>query len=289
MTEISVIICCANSEDTLAVACRSARWADEIIVVDSGSTDRTPDIAREFADRYVHEPWRGYAGQKIFAQELATHDWILFLDGDEECTPRLAQEIADLSVDAMDAHDLYLVPRRNWMFGRPVRAWWPDRLTRLYHRRRCTWNDHALHDTRHASHPSRVGSLRGWLEHKRLSNAGWSDYFSGARLDERLMPVARQMHQRGKHVGMMDLIFRPWAAFFKSFVLKRGFLDGGFGLLIAQKSAVSTQLKYAALWTVQQEAAMRQAAANGLGTQLMAVPTEPDRMEIDAVTTQAAA
>lgn len=253
MPPISIVICCANAQDTLDLTLRSVAWADEVIVVDSGSTDRTAAIAQAHGVRYVLEPWRGYAGQKLFAQELARHDWILFVDGDETVSPALGSELQGLDTSTLDRHDLFLIPRRNWMFGRPVRAWWPDHLTRLYHRRRCTWDEHALHDTRQASHPSRVGRLRGWLEHKEHSHAGWSDYFSGARLDERLMPVARQMYDRGKRVGPLGLVLRPWAAFLKSYLIKRGFLDGTFGLLIAQKSAVSTQLKYAALWAVQQE------------------------------------
>lgn len=253
MACVSVVICCANCEATIEAACRSSRWADELVVVDSGSTDQTGRIAAALADRYVVEPWRGYAGQKQFAQELCRNDWILIVDGDEECSPELAREVAGLTESELARRDLFLVPRRNWMFGRPVRAWWPDRLTRLYHRRRCAWDDHALHDTRRASHPSRVGRLHGWLEHKRLSDDSWRDYFSGSRLDQRLMPVARQMYERGQRVGPLGLVLRPWAAFLKSYLLKRGFLDGTFGLLIAQKSAVSTQLKYAALWAVQRE------------------------------------
>src|SRR5690606_8000276 len=100
--------------------------------------------------------------------------------------------------------------------------------------------------------PERTGSLKGWLEHKRYSDAGFSDYFSGKRMDERLLMVAREMHAQGKRCRWYDLVFRPRIAFWKFYLLKRGFLDGSFGLLIAQKAAVSVQLKYAALWAVQQ-------------------------------------
>jgi len=253
MAAISVVICCGNSADTLEAACRSAQWADELIVVDSGSTDATPEIGRRHAHRYLVEPWRGYAGQKLFAQELCRHDWVFFLDSDEECSPQLAAELQHLSPADLERYDLLLVPRRNFIMGRPVRAWWPDRLTRVYHRRRCTWDRQVLHDTRAASDPARVGKLRGWIEHKRTSAAGFADYFSGRRLDERLLLVARQMHARGRRCRWWDLLLRPWGDFWKFYLLKRGFLDGTFGLLIAQKAAVSTQLKYAALWAVQNE------------------------------------
>lgn len=251
MPAITVIICCANSEKTLGPACESVKWADELLIVDSGSTDKTAEIAQQHADRYVVEPWRGYGGQKKFAAELATHDWVFFLDGDEECSPRLAEEWQGFTQDQLDKLDLLMVPRKNYMFGRYVRGWWPDRLTRIFHRRRVTWDDEVLHDTREASDPSRVRDLNGWIEHKRISDAGYSDYFSGKRMDERLLMVARQMHERGKRASALDLLFRPWLAFVKFYILKRGFLDGAFGLLIAQKAAVSTQLKYSALWAVQ--------------------------------------
>ena len=252
---MSVVVCCANCADTIEQCCRSAQWADELVVVDSGSRDDTGAIARRYADRYVVEPWRGHTGQKQFAAGLAKNDWIFFLDGDEQCTPQLAEELSQLTPQQMQLRDLLLVPRRNFVMGRRVRAWWPDRLTRIFHRGRCTWDGHVLHDTRAPSHPSRVHVLKAPIEHKRVSMAGFADYFSGKRMDERLLDVASQMNRRGRRCHWWDLIFRPRMAFWKSFVMKRGFLDGIFGLLIAQKASVSTQLKYAALWAVQQRSA----------------------------------
>lgn len=252
---ISVIIVCANVEDTLEPACRSVAWADELIVVDSGSADATADIARRHAHRYVEEPWRGYSQQKVFAAGLAKHDWIFFLDGDEECSPELARELQALTPQELDRYDLLLTPRRNYLMGRYARAWSPDYLTRVFHRGRCRWGAEVLHDTREPSDPSRVRKLRGWIEHKRHSRAGWADYFSGRRLDDRLLLVAREMHHRGRRCHWWDLVFRPAASFLKFYFLKGGWRDGTFGLLVAQKAAVSDQLKYAALWAVQHEAA----------------------------------
>ncbi len=248
---ISIVICCADCEDTIEQACRTALWADELIVVDSGSQDATGDIARRFAHRYVLEPWRGHSGQKRFAAELCRNDWVFFLDGDEECSDDLARELAALSPTDYDRYDLLLVPRKNYIMGRFVRAWWPDHLTRIFHRGRCKWNEHVLHDARLPSNPSRVRKLRGHLIHKRHSAAGFADYFSGRRMDERLLDIARQMHARGRRCSAIDLLFRPHFAFLKFYLFKLGFLDGTFGLLIAQKAFVSTQLKYAALWAVQ--------------------------------------
>jgi len=257
MAKISVLICCANSETTLPAAIASAAWADEVVVVDSGSADRTAAIAQESADVYHVEPWRGYAGQKIFGMSLCQHDWIFILDGDEEVSPTLAKQIRALSDDRLRGLDVVSVRRQNWVLGRRVRAWFPDRQARLIHRERAVWEEDALHDTCHPSERSRGLELSGHLEHKRVGIGGlesWSDYFSGKRMDERLMLVARQMHAKGKRATWWAIAFRPWMAFIKFYFIKRGFLDGTFGLLIAQKAAVSVQLKYAALWAVQQQA-----------------------------------
>ena len=252
MSAISIAICCANAGDTLEAACRSARWADELVIVDSGSTDDTAQIAQHHADRYTVEPWRGYTDQKKFAADLCRNDWVFVLDGDETIPSGLAQELAGLSERDLERFDVLLVRRRNYVMSKAVRAWWPDWQSRLIHRHRCHWPDEALHEARLASDPSRQGRLNGWIEHKRHSQAGFRDYFSGQRMDERLLMVARQMHDRGKRCRSWDLIIRPWVAFWKFYLIKRGFVDGAFGLLMAQKAAVSTQLKYAALWAVQE-------------------------------------
>jgi (heptosyl)LPS beta-1,4-glucosyltransferase len=251
MPAISVVIVCANVEDTLPAACRSVAWADEIIVVDSGSTDRTAEIARDLANRYVLEPWRGYTAQKVFGAELARNDWVFILDGDEACSPELAAEWGRLDDAALDAADVLIMPRRNYVMGRYARAWAPDWQSRIYHRRRATWPDEALHDARLPSDPARIRRLKGWIEHKRHSCAGWADYFSGRRADERLLMVARDMHRRGKRARWWDIAIRPALAFAKFYFIKGGWRDGTFGLLIAQKALVSDQLKYAALWAVQ--------------------------------------
>lgn len=262
---ISVVICCADAQATLPAALASVTWADEVLVVDSGSTDETPRIAREGADRYVVEPWRGYTGQKQFGASLARHDWVLVLDGDEEVSAELAAELKTLDAAAVAGLDVLTMPRRNHLLGRPVRAWWPDTQSRLIHRGRARWADDVLHDARLPSEPGRVRALTGHLEHKRVGAAGgdggWSDYFSGARLDSRLLQTARQMHDRGRRVTFLGLWLRPWFAFWKFYVLKRGVLDGTFGLMVAQKALVSTQLKYAALWTVQRERAQDPSAS----------------------------
>ncbi|MEM7576873.1 MAG: glycosyltransferase family 2 protein [Planctomycetota bacterium] len=265
----SVVICCANAQATLPAALDSAQWADEIVVVDSGSNDATAQIAQDAGVAYRLEPWRGYTGQKKFGAELARHDWVFILDGDEEISPVLASQLQRFTDAELEQLDVVYVRRRNWVMGKPVRAWWPDWQSRGIHRQRVTWPEEALHESRQPTDPARVARLTGHLDHKKAGSPDFADYFSGKRMDERLLMVAREMHARGKRVGSLGLWLRPQLAFFKFFVLKRGFIDGTFGLLIAQKAATSTQLKYAALWAVQ----------NGI-----AEPAEPEEKQPDRLT-----
>ncbi|MFP4144653.1 MAG: glycosyltransferase family 2 protein [Phycisphaeraceae bacterium] len=246
-----MVICCANVADTLEAACRSVAWADELIIVDSGSTDATPEIARRYATRYLVEPWRGYTGQKKWATDLASHDWVLLLDGDEEVSPKLAEEIQAIPAEKLAKYDVLDMPRRNHVMGRAVRAWWPDAQTRFYHKERVRWGDHVLHDARYPGSPDRLGHLRGWLEHKRTSAGQYRDYFDGQLEDRRALPVARYMYARGKRAHWWDLVFRPPMAFLKFYLVKKSFLDGGFGLLIAWKALVGSVIKYSALWAIQ--------------------------------------
>jgi len=252
MMDLSVAICCHNNEDTIEPCLRSVHgWAAEILVVDSGSTDRTAEIAGRYADRLVHEPFRGYTEQKRYAASLCRHDWVLVLDSDEEVSEGLKRELAGLPAGAFEAADVMEMPRRNYVMGRSVRAWSPDRQSRLIHRGRARWAGEALHDRREPSAPGRKRRLKHPLLHKRHSRDGFADYFSGKREDARLVMVAEQMHARGRRCRPWDLLLRPPMAFFRFFILKGGFLDGAFGLLIAQKAWRGTQLKYAALWAVQ--------------------------------------
>lgn len=278
--KLSVVMLCHNNYDTIEAACRSVLpvgwtgeapgaglsqgsspgsspgggWVDELLVVDSGSTDGTDALAARYATRVLRKEWVDFSTNRRWAVEQAAHDRVLLVDSDEQVSDALRAEIEALDEAAWGRYDLFLIPRRNWVLGREVPEWWPDRLTRLFDRRKVTWNDHALHDARRASDPARVGRLRGWFRHKAPDSgaaARFSDYFSGARMDARLMMVARQMHERGKRCRWWDLALRPAGAFLKHYLLRGGWRRGSFGLLIAQKAATGTQLKYAALWAVQ--------------------------------------
>ncbi len=263
MARISVAISCANVADTLEAACQSVAWADELVVVDSGSMDATATIAKAHADQYVVEEWRGYTEQKQYAASLCRNDWVFILDGDEECAPDLAREIEALRSDDFERVDLFKMRRRNYLAGREVRDWSPDWMARLYNRNRCDWADELIHDRIVARDPKRVAKLRGWIDHKRLSAAGYRDLFDGGAADARATIVAEDLYRKGRRAGFTDLWFRPIFAFFKFYFLKGNFLDGQFGLMIAQRAAIGTHQKYAALWARQRGLVTRVETAPG--------------------------
>ena len=234
--KVSVVICCVNAEDTLEAACRSVGFADEIVIVDSGSTDGTEVIARQFAHVYRQEPWRGYTEQKKFATTLARNDWVLVLDADEECSPELAEEIAALTHAEAEAVDVFEMRRRHYLMGRQVRAWSPDWQRRLIHRHRCRWTDAVLHDDRRPGSPGRLRRLQGRMFHKRACTQGFRDWFNGSLEEQRLILVAEDMHTRGRRLCVLPMVFDPWVVFFKSYLLNLGFLDGTFGFMVAGQS-----------------------------------------------------
>ena len=251
MPQISVVIICANAAGTLEAACRSVAWADELVIVHSGSTDGTESIARRFADRYVEQPWLGFGPQRRAGVEVASHQWILLLDADEECSPELAAELRGFSDAECSEVDVWRVPRRHFLWGRRVRSWEPDAPVRFVHRDRVRWIDRAIHDTRAPQRPGAESTLRGRILHRRASTAGFTEFFDGRQTDARLADTVRELRADGRRCRWYDLVLRPPATFVKFYVLRFGFLDGMFGFLVAVKAATAVHLKYSALWAAE--------------------------------------
>jgi (heptosyl)LPS beta-1,4-glucosyltransferase len=252
--KITICIAARDEEAKIGKALESARacsWCDELLVMDTGSSDRTVAIATEWADRVEHHQWVNYSASKKQMTEMATNDWVFILDADEQISPSLAQEIANLDPKMFEGCSLITMPRENFLLGRYVRSWSPDRQNRLFDRRRIHWPQRALHDMRERA--SGDGhALRSPILHN-CDSEDWADYFNGERYASRTEALAQEMYTQGRRVGLFTLWLRPWFAFVKHYVLKRGFLDGAFGLLIAQKAATSTQLKYARLLHLQMQ------------------------------------
>lgn len=246
MPTVSVTIITLNEAEHIAAAIASARWADEIVVVDAGSTDGTPDIARGAGARVFCREWSGYVDQKNFAAERAAHDWIFSLDADERITPALESEIRALLAREPPMR-AYRLPRVAYHLGRWVRTtdFYPDYQTRLYDRRAARWRGMYVHESVAADGP--VGQLTGELEH--YSFRSLRDQLD--RINHYTTLAARQMHESGRRSGPLHLLVHPPAAFLRNYFLRRGIMDGTAGLTISLMNAYSVFLKFAKLWELQ--------------------------------------
>ena len=246
MPKVSVTIITLNEADHIAAAIDSASWADEIIVVDSGSTDDTVAIVRAKGVRVETRAWSGYIDQKNFAHLLASNDWIFSLDADERITPALAGEIHAL-LATEPTRKGYRVPRVAYHLGRWVRTtdFYPDYQTRLYDRRSARWTGLYVHES--VSVDGGPGQLANELQH--YSFRDLRDQLD--RINHYTTLAARQMYERGQRSGPLALIAHPPAAFLRNYLLRRGFLDGTAGLTISMMNSYSVFLKFAKLWEIQ--------------------------------------
>jgi glycosyltransferase involved in cell wall biosynthesis len=240
---LSVAVITLNEERNIAACLDSVKWADEVVVCDSGSQDRTVEIAASHGARTFHDPWRGFAGHKNLAVERCRHEWVLVLDADERVPEALRQEIEGVLRSAGPA-DGYSIGRRNHFLGAWIRhgGWYPDRSVRLFRNGRGRFQPRAVHETVEVA--GTVGTLRESLGHHTYASV--QEFLQ--RMARYADLAAEEMHAAGKRCGVIDLTLRPVWTVLRMYVFQRGFLDGWRGLLLAGLYACYTLAKYAALW-----------------------------------------
>lgn len=237
--KISATIITLNEERNIARAIESLACADEILVVDSGSTDRTAEIAAKMGARVVESPWGGYARQKNLASRCAANDWILSIDADEALSEALEAEIWQIKRNG-PKFDAYTVPRLAKYMGRWIlhSGWYPDRKVRLYDRRCAEWVGEYVHESVHVR--GRLGHLQYDLLHFTCDSL--SEHLK--TMDRYTTLAAEQLVAQKKDIGMRHLLLDPPWTFLRSYVFKRGFLDGLEGLTIAYMAALYNYVKY---------------------------------------------
>jgi glycosyltransferase involved in cell wall biosynthesis len=245
--KLSVTIITRNEAADIGAALASVAWADEVIVVDSESTDETVALAKASGARTVVRPWGGYVDQKNYAASLAANDWILSLDADERVTPALAAEIP-AAIGAAGAA-AYKVPRVTWHLGRWIRStdWYPDYQLRVYDRTRARWTGRYVHEA--VTVDGVVGQLRGELQH--FAYRDISDHLE--TIDRYTTYAARQMSESGRRAGLLHLAGHPPLAFLRNYVARGGFRDGAPGFIISALNAYYVFLKFAKLRELQQD------------------------------------
>jgi glycosyltransferase involved in cell wall biosynthesis len=244
-TGISAVVITLNEERNIADCLASVTWADEIVVVDACSTDRTVELARRFTPKVFVRPWPGYGPQKNFGIEQPTADWILIVDADERVSPELQVEIRKIiALPPNDKISAYRVPRRNYYYGRWVR-WggiYPDYQIRLFRKGYARYNDVQIHENLLVK--GSVGTLVGHLDH--FTERQIEDHFR--KFGTYTTLAAQEKLKQIKRVGWSDLLIRPLVITFKTYFIKQGLRDGVHGLILSVFAGMFTFVKYSKAW-----------------------------------------
>lgn len=247
MTRLAAVFIVRNEAHSIKAALQSVSFADEIVVVDSGSTDNTLEIAQQFTNKIFNEAdWQGYGVQRQRAQSKTNADWVLMIDADERVSDELRAEIERV-IKQNDQSKAYAIPILPWCFGRFLRhgGWYPAPKVRLYPNNKAKYGPERVHEKLYFADGMRTEQLHGDLLH-----------FTYRDMEHYLVKSARyarewaeQRHAQGKRSSLLQGVLHGVGCFIKIYVIKAGFLDGKQGLLIALLSAHSTFVKYADLWS----------------------------------------
>jgi glycosyltransferase involved in cell wall biosynthesis len=240
---ITICIICFNEEENIRRCLESSKWADEIIVLDSMSQDRTVEIAREYTDKVYQRKWSGFVDGKNFALSKATSEWVLSLDADEEITDELRGEIRE-EIGKKHAKEGYTVPRLSFYQGRWIEhsGFYPDRQLRLFKRSKGSWVGKRVHERIQVN--GEVGRLTSNLLHYPYKGT-----ISGQvqTIDAFSTLLAQNLHEQGKRYSPLLLLLRPPLKFIEVYLLRLGFLDGIAGFIIAMSSAYAVFVRYVKL------------------------------------------
>ena len=244
--KISVTVRTFNEEKNLQECLESLAWADEIVVVDSQSSDATVDIARRFTDRVIIQPWLGHIGQSQFATDQTSNLWVLHMDADERATPELRDEILALDLEG-SPFDAYEMPRRHFFMQQWINhsAWYPDHKIRLFRKDRCRWGGYAPHD-----------EIKVHGRKKRLKNDIvhyiYRDVAHFAATKNSYSTLTAQDHfKNGRKARIIDFTLRPLYAFLYRYFVRLGVADGTAGFTISVMEAHAVFMKYIKLYEIQ--------------------------------------
>jgi len=243
--KISATIIVRNEEDNIANVCETVSWVDEIVIVDSDSSDKTVEIARRYTDKIFDREFKGYKDKHEYADAQTTGDWIFWIDADERVTTELREAILALKDKAdNELADGYRIARKTWYLDRWIKhsGWYPDYQMRLYRKDKSYWDGVAPHQT--ARVDGRVETLDGEFLH--YTKRSLSEH---ARVTDSYATLAAEhIANGGRKIGAFGIVSNAIAAFFRTYIFKQGFRDGVPGLIIAGFTAYGVFLKCAKVW-----------------------------------------
>lgn len=248
---LSVVIITKNEASNLGRCLASVAWADDIVVLDSGSTDRTMEIAREHGARVLETPWLGFGKTKQLAVDAATHDWVFSIDADEVVTERLRREMGVILEKPRKQG--YRISRRSYYLGRLIRfsGWRSDAPLRLFNRLHGRFNEKIVHES--VEMASKAGLIKAHMLHYTFPTI--STHL--AKIDNYSGLGAKQLLDKGKKVNLVSACFHGVVKFIKMYLLKLGFLDGKEGFVLAVISSFGVSLKYLRLWELNHKGGCR--------------------------------
>jgi glycosyltransferase involved in cell wall biosynthesis len=243
---LSVAIITFNEEANIRRTLESVKWADEIVIVDSGSTDRTVEICREYTGKVIHQDWLGFAQQKNLAIDRSFGDWVLSLDADEPIEPELAEEIRQI-IASPDSLDGYCIPRKTFFLGKQVRhgGWYPDYNLRLFRREKGRFEERAVHEAIKVQ--GTVGRTAHAINH--FAYPDLASYMSSINKYSTLAVAV--MAERGISpfkASLLNIAVRPLFTFLLKYIFRLGFLDGKHGLVLNLYHSYYVFSKYAKAW-----------------------------------------
>lgn len=249
--KLSIYILTYNNEETIERALASAKWADEIVVVDHFSVDATVDICKKYTDRIYQKEWTNHRDEYNYAISLTTYDWVMFLDSDEEISRELAEEIRRELADNDGRWAGYLVPRLNFYMGKWIKhgGWYPEYKLRIFNKKLGRWAGKSFDPyvvlagkAKKLRYPCFHYSFKNLSHHAQKLNL-YSSLFAQAKLEQDPFYKANFIH----------LFLRPLFRFFRNYILKAGFLDGMPGLVACVMASYYVFLKYAKIWEIQHQ------------------------------------
>lgn len=240
MNKISVTIITKNEAENILECLNSVKWADEIIVVDSGSTDETVSIAKQFTDKVIFNEWKGFAEQKSFALSLANNDWVLSLDADEIVTEKLRDEILNSNLENFDG---YRIKRDNYFLGKLIRGcgWGNDYQLRLFKKSKTKLINRLVHEGFEVD--GKIGQLHNSMLH--FSYRNFKDAFAKINHYSTLEAIEKQ---NKKTVNTLTIVLTPIVAFLQHFFLRKGFIDGIYGLFVSIMHAITKLQVQLKIW-----------------------------------------
>lgn len=247
--KISAFIVCCNEESKIERCLSSVSWCDEIVLVDSGSTDRTIEIAQKYSPKIFTRPWPGYVAQKAFGLEQCTSEWVLNLDADEEVSPELRDEIQELLAHDDGSTNGWYINRVVFFLGKWWRkgTWYPEYRLRLCRRSKTTWGGRDPHEK--ALVEGDTKKLSGELRHYTYANIT----HQVQTLNNYALQAARAMNATGKRPSIAKIFLHPPIRFIKSYLFKRGYREGLPGLIVAVLESGYVFLKYVKLWEINRQ------------------------------------